>query len=91
MNIPPIIIPMCQVAELSVRLDLADGNDTPEGYLEVKFVDEGAGYFMEISQEIQGHPIRLDPKQLLELGEWAAKVCDELDAERIKSAKLSDA
>ena len=81
MNIPALTIPNGKVVELSVKLDLAPGHDDPSGYLEVKLVDEGAGYFVEISQEVPGHPIRFNPDQLEALATWVTDTCLVLDQE----------
>jgi hypothetical protein len=49
--------------------------------VEIKFQDEGAGYFVKIIAE---STITLDAKDLTEIAKWCGDVCDALDKEMDK-------
>jgi hypothetical protein len=89
MKIPPITIPFCQVVEVAIRLETPRSDD-PAGFTEVRLLDEGAGYFAEISTEVPGHPIRVDPDQLYALANWVEVTCKALDDENARPLKPQD-
>jgi hypothetical protein len=86
MKIPPIEIPLCKAVEVAIRLETPCSDD-PAGFTEVRLVDEGGGYFAEISAEVPGHPIRIDPDQLYALANWVEGTCKALDAENARQTK----
>jgi len=78
-------------AESSIVTTLMNRNGMSDGSIEIKFIDEGGGYFLEIETDI---PLRLDATQLLSIGEWACKVVSALDnqnaEQRLDPSKRSD-
>lgn len=83
MKIPPITIPLCKVVEVDIRLE-TPGSDDPAGFTEVRLLDDGGGYFAEITCEVPGHPIRFDPDQLYALANWVEVTCKTLDEENAR-------
>lgn len=68
---------------LSMTVALQDPVGNGDRWLEVAFVDEGGGYFVEIktcSIDDKG-AFRMDSAELSRLAEWASNNCKALDRE----------
>ena len=67
---------------MSLTISLADHAGNGDNWLELAFVDEGAGYFVEMKSVSMDDrtAFRMDADELVRIAAWAAEICKALDA-----------